>query len=764
MASSPDVLQAKIDKMEVNIDRLNQFINDLTGTLMVAIDGGEIPSLYNAVNQVLATVPVKGYVTEAELLADAAPGFRTVAFAADTQIEYVKTQPAGVLGWVAAGTSLIATIQNAVNILDEETARLRSDITFPVGMGTDAEEMGWAITDENNVFGVGVGVSGQFHIGSDPGLVGSGGIKWIVGPDPNWPVALTDSGNQIAWGLKSDGTIYIHNLETGNDIAGGSSPLPDVLHIVGISQSNHAEGSEALPIASTGDATTWNAWVFSQGIRTWSPTYATNPVDRPAGMFELVPLQEAQNGGLGETVFYGMTRMLREMMVGRYTNLTRGSGPMLFCSAAVRGGRYLDELMPLDMRNPLATPEPDGTGYYYETMMDDIDRLITYCTANNLTYGIWFGYFAQGEAESGLNLYRGGPSLSVAAFDAGRKEMIINYWNRFNTDVAAKLGSRRFMGKVPLFTYQTAGNASGHVFNLVADSDPDIYEVGPSYYLANGVNSIYTSGTLRHGGRAHYTSDATRAFGVQVGKAVGRRMLYGVHWEPVKISFARKTGAREVICTIAGGVVDQKGITVDTSWITAQGAAMGLELLNSAGTSISITSVDQYDSNKVRITATADLLDVSYTVRIGSTSFAFTFTANLVTEFRDGAAFPNGKPSKEIVLSADDNTKLAVIKKEGAYLAQNTTGTASLVIREAYVSGGKTVLKGENTADDLSGTFAVGDTIHIYRMWPYSNIRDNDDEVSPLSFDQVDTRAERTGPYPLWNWLRTQRDIGVKMS
>jgi hypothetical protein len=391
-------------------------------------------------------------------------------------------------------------------------------------------------------------------------------------------------------------------------------------------------------------------------------------------------------------------------------------------------------------------------------------RLINYCTANNLTYGVWFGYLAQGEAESGLNLYRGGPALSVAAFDAGRKQMIIDYWNRFNADLAAKLAAKRYMGKVPLFTYQTAGNASGHVFNLVADSDPDIYEVGPSYYLANGVNSIYTSGTLRHGGRAHYTPDGTRAFGVQVGKAVGRRMLYGVNWEPVRISFARKISAREVICTISGGVVDQKGITIDTSWITMQGAGAGVELLNSAGSSINISSVDQYDTNKIRITAAADLLDVSYTVRTGSLSFAFTFTGNLVTAFRDGTNFPNGKTSKEIVLSADDNAKLAVIKKEGAYLAQNSAGTASLVIREAYIESGKTVLKGENTVDDLVGVFSAGDTVNIYRMWPYTNIRDNDDEVSPLSFDQTETKAERTGPYPLWNWVRTQRDIGVKMS
>lgn len=142
MASPPSVLQAKVDQFEVDVDAVKAWLNDTTGTANIPIIGGTIPSLLKVINQVLATVPVRGYLTQTALLADLTPGDKTVAFAADTQNQYVKSGAPGAGSWTAAGTSQIASILSrltAVESLAGQNSVLVAAINTLLGMPTAAD-------------------------------------------------------------------------------------------------------------------------------------------------------------------------------------------------------------------------------------------------------------------------------------------------------------------------------------------------------------------------------------------------------------------------------------------------------------------------------------------------------------------------------------------------------------------------------------------------------------------------------------------------
>jgi len=140
MASDPTILQGKVDTLELDMDAFKAWLTDTVGIDIVVPEGPTIPSLLKIINQILAVVPVKGYLTQAALLADLTPGPQTVAFAADTQNQYVKSGASGTGSWTAAGTSQIAGIlarltsaENSITALNALMATISGILRLPTG-------------------------------------------------------------------------------------------------------------------------------------------------------------------------------------------------------------------------------------------------------------------------------------------------------------------------------------------------------------------------------------------------------------------------------------------------------------------------------------------------------------------------------------------------------------------------------------------------------------------------------------------------------
>ncbi len=105
-------LETKVEKLSTNADRVDRFTNG-DETTVVDLDGGrQVPSLMRAVYTLMGTVPVDGYPTEAELLADLSPGPKTVAIAGDTERMFIKAGARGTGRWDPTSGALFGRLLN----------------------------------------------------------------------------------------------------------------------------------------------------------------------------------------------------------------------------------------------------------------------------------------------------------------------------------------------------------------------------------------------------------------------------------------------------------------------------------------------------------------------------------------------------------------------------------------------------------------------------------------------------------------------------
>jgi hypothetical protein len=107
MAATSAEIQAKLDKLEINMDRLNNIVNGAS-TLDIAIDSGVVPSLAKFYATIGTTAG--GYVTQAQAAATSASGYSTLASLwAESPNEIVPGQRSAKY-WAGVATGAVAGV------------------------------------------------------------------------------------------------------------------------------------------------------------------------------------------------------------------------------------------------------------------------------------------------------------------------------------------------------------------------------------------------------------------------------------------------------------------------------------------------------------------------------------------------------------------------------------------------------------------------------------------------------------------------------
>ena len=179
---------------------------------------------------------------------------------------------------------------------------------------------------------------GTWDFPAQPGLRAMGTSFDASQDDPKWLFAAVGPNDQIAFGVKADGSGYI-------GIAAGTAPaqqtrFPDLLHVLLKGQSL-AAANEAYPLLSSAD-TRWGNLKFTRGISTWrAADNPTAPASRSAAGFALIPMV----GDLAENSANGHADHLKAALTSKYAMLAQdGFSPRILETYADTGSRRLTAL------------------------------------------------------------------------------------------------------------------------------------------------------------------------------------------------------------------------------------------------------------------------------------------------------------------------------------------------------------------------------------------------------------------------------------
>ena len=186
------------------------------------------------------------------------------------------------------------------------------------------------------------------------------------------------------------------------------------------------------------------------------------------------------------------------------------------------------------------------------------------------------------------------------------------------------------------------------------------------------------------------------------------------------------------------------------------GFTVALGSMDSQGAARTITSVAITGDRQVTLT-----LDPSTPVASGAAAFVTygqakavgTTSVNLAS-VQAGASYTVGGasvPSIEFVFPGDISAQFAPLLVEGCFVLRSYAGAgASFVARDVRVSGGNTIVRGENRS--VSGAFQTGVALSIERDRPFGNLRDSDPALSIFSFADASYGTRQGQAYPLRNF------------
>lgn len=588
-------------------------------------------------------------------------------------------------------------------------------------------------------------------------LVGSGGATLANSADPNVLLRVKGSNGRVLMQLHADPTKTFGPWAKSSGSATTNSLGADIIHVVVYGQSL-GEGAESLPVMSTAQ-TGHGAFKFVRGVRTWKvDAYKLNPAGRPDGDFVLTPLLEVQDGAVGETIATAMAATLKEFICGPNSPVRRDSAPQILVTFAGRGGRFLDELSKVPV-------QPDGDGGYYDTTIDDVRRAKQYAVRQGKSYSVAGIVWMQGEANNALQMVRAGPVLSYADFLAQYQASLLALADNLDADIRAITLQP---GRIPFFIYQTGalslGPASGQAQMNAAAAQPNkIVAVGPTYFVPSARNSYYNSSPQVRGQEVHLSADGERWFGSNVGKALYRYLVLRQTGLALKPILARKIDSTTIELVLA---VPRAPVRIDTSLLPAQGgAAMGFAVYYGTGDAATagpaISAVTVVDVDRLQIKLASPLSAGTISLAYGQSRFVANLSAT-VADWRDGSPMPNGNASKELVFNGSLASEVSKLLEEGCFFINNVTlGTQKTwIARFVSEAGGQTTFKGDAAEVLAGGGFAVGNTVSVSRplAYGYGNVCDSDTAESPLSFADH-TYGNRTGRYPLANWLVAFKDL-----
>lgn len=678
-----------------------------------------------------------GKDTLANLNADLAHSADTVALVTNDPVStnntfYRKTGAAGSGAWVVSDASPLSILRQYVDSFGLSIKEAYLDgVHYPFVITDSADNVAAGITDD-----------GRFVMFAHKALT-SQNIQYIEADIFGYAWAILDASGNVAFGVKTDGSLYLGPAVTGQYAQSTPSQFSALAHIIHMGQSL-AVGMESLPIITTAD-TGFGSLRFNMGIQTWTNTVP--PSNRAPSNFSLVPMTaniSIQSSDQGETIANGLCDHLKQSMIGRYAPKSAATqGTRLLFSCAGDGGRYIREL---DKRHDDAKDARAGSrqsnGGYYATSLDDVVRAKAYADANGLSYAVAAVTWMQGEANNDLRVNRWDPALSLADAITTYQTDLINVKNDYNADIKAITWQT---SAIPFFMYQTAGPASSVAQLQATLADPDMYMVGPTYMLPTAINSQYEPGHV-HGANIHLSADGQRWLGEQFGKVIRRVCAENKGWSPLRPLSAWIDATRTKVYVrfnVSSGM-----LTLDTDWLPAQGAGKGFAVVGSGG-SVVPTAVDVTTPDTVCLTLGAVLPAGGAYVRYAQDSYVAD-VSTVILAYRDGAAFPNTEPSKEIVFAGDITAEFSKLANEGVFTLSQPNPLTSLQIRQVYLDGGgNTVCRGETRELRLGVDFTVGAACKLYRTYNFGNLRDTDNEQSTFTF----ASGLRAGMhYPLWNW------------
>lgn len=525
------------------------------------------------------------------------------------------------------------------------------------------------------------------------------------------------------------------------------------LHGIWLMGQSLCEGAESLPIV-TAEPTVQGAWRFRRGVRTWIATdNPASPEKRPAGDFDLVPLNAQMYGALGETVANGLADHLRAALLR-----SNASAPEFLVSYAGQGGRMIDELSAVDQSTDARTPaDRRHGGGYYRTSLDDVRRAREQAAALGKRFRVGALYWMQGEGNGGA-----GGGIRPSRWDSemplveGREwycARLIDYLRRFSADVGEP---------VPMFTYQTLGPA-GAAQLLAADRDPLIYMVGPIYPLPSALNSRRPRIPAD---AIHLAADGERWYGEQTGKVM-RRVVYGhERWQPLRPKGVRLTRDRSGI--LIEFTAPRPPLVLDTQFLPPQGSAgaggyasrYGFQVTDSRGQVLPLRDVSLEGKERVRLRLAAKLpKGQTCRVRYG---LPWTGSFGTITSVREGSPLDD-QPTTELLVEGAPAHVLGPLADEGAFILTNSLPGDRLSrapVKVVAVRNGKAALSFPNR--ELKGPpFEAGQAIQAYRSYPFGNLRDSDAEESVYTYADTAYGHRAGRRYPLWNWCVTFTDLPV---
>lgn len=512
------------------------------------------------------------------------------------------------------------------------------------------------------------------------------------------------------------------------------------------------EGSESLPLVTATDSG-WGNFAFRRGVRTWAQRdHGAQPELRAPEQFAFVPLTAAEYGALGETIANGLADHLKATLPG-----TAKSGPPHFLAAyAGQGGMMISELSSADETTDPREPKiKQNGGGYYRTSIDDARRAVAQAKTQGQNFRIGALVWMQGEANGGPN---GGivPSrwkeeLPRPAGQEWYRDRLIAYRKEWSDDLRAITGQS---GEIPLFTYQTLGNA-GEAQLMAADADPNIFMVGPHYMVPSAINSR-RGGT--YGAAIHLSADGQRWYGEQVAKVVRRVLQEGEKWKPLRPRRAWIDAARDSI--IVEFIVPRPPLVLDESFLPREQSEVntgftsldGFQVRGVTAGAPPIARVEIIGPNLVRIHMAGPLKQgVDYTLTYG---LSYAGKIGTIASIRSRTA-ANGQPMTELLLDGPLPDRAKPLLEEGVFNIGNMLSTdayAQAPVRLVSEENGHAVLSFENRERRNNVDFAPGQTLTALRPFLYGNLRDSDPETAIYQFADTAYGRRAGQPYPLWNW------------
>ncbi len=329
--------------------------------------------------------------------------------------------------------------------------------------------------------------------------------------------------------------------------------------LVSYGQSNSV-GVQATPAISTTQP--YGTLMLSCGVRTYSAS--------PYGSYTLTPLVEADVSGDGETVVSGSSQFLNALVAAE-NGISFDAHAFAQIGAAT--GVASTALSGL-VKGQTA----------YTRMMAVVQRCFDLCVAGGYTFAGRAMNFVHGETDT-VNLTAG------ATYQAG----IIQLRSDYDADVKAisgqALDAHMFLNQTDSHSGYGVATPTIALAQLAASqADAHLHLVAPMYFVP------------RPSGSVHMTSVGAKWFGAYFGLAQKRVLIDGQTWKPL----APKSKLIQGAACILVFDVPVAPLKLDIDLVSNPGD-YGFDLVDSGGTSLTISSVTLAGPDRVKIVAASTI-------------------------------------------------------------------------------------------------------------------------------------------------------------